>query len=199
MLRNGPRRGTAATVTSAPPRRSSPAWGTLSPDERTYVTSIGTKEGEGFWDVCAVDVQANTKPQKIAWGRPEWNYRPVWSPDGTRIVYVGRNVDIRVATLGGLPRRSLVLTVAPTGKGATATLTNTGKEATMVTATYQLFDAASVERASGTLTEQPVPLKPGEVVEFALPTGVAAARTMKATVVAQTGERAIALATIPAP
>jgi hypothetical protein len=175
------------------------AWGTLSPDERTYATSIGTKEGEGFWDVCVVDVGANTKPQKIAWGRPEWNYRPVWSPDGTRIVYVGRNVDLRVATLGGLPQRSLRLTVAPTDKGATATLTCAGKEATTVTATYQLFDAASAEVASGGLTEQPLPLKPGEVVEFALPTRVAAARTMKATVVAQTGERAVALAALAAP
>ena len=175
------------------------AWGTLSPDERTYATSIGTKEGEGFWDLCAVDVQEQTKPQQLAWGRPQWNYRPVWSPDGRKIAYVGRNVDVRVLTLGGLPQPSLALVVAPTDKGATATLTCTGKEATTVTATYQLFDAASAEVASGALTAQPVPLKPGEVVEFALPTGAAAARTMKATVVAQTGERAIALATIPAP
>jgi hypothetical protein len=61
---------------------------------------------------------------------------------------------------------------------------------------YQLFDEDSAEVARGSLMEEPLALKPGEVVEFPVPMHAEAAKTAKVTAVTGEGERIIRLASV---
>jgi hypothetical protein len=172
------------------------AYGTLSPDEANFAVSQGEREGAGFWDVWVCDPSGQTPAQRLAWGRPQSNYRPFWSPDGRKIAYMGRNLDVRVLTLGGLRDTGVALELSPAAAGLLARVACQRQEPTTVMVSYQLFDEDSAEVASGSLTEKPLTLKPGEVVEFPVPVRDEGAKTAKVIVVTGEGERVIRLADV---
>ena len=85
--------GKASLLTPGAHDETLPAW---SPDGKwiSYVTKRGDDPDRSMnWDIYVIAAQTGAKERRLttyagADSNPDWESRPVWSPDGTRIAYL---------------------------------------------------------------------------------------------------------------
>ncbi|NDK14548.1 MAG: hypothetical protein GW911_21155 [Armatimonadetes bacterium] len=186
----------------------------LSPNARSLVfaRSDAWHKKEDKRHLWIMPADGNATPQKLVDGTFEWEAPAAWSPDGRKIVYAtkaggegglragGRLMssnEIHVLTLAGLPSRSVGLQLSAGDRGIVARVTCRANETIQVVGSYQAFDAAGVNKiTSGTLTKQPLSLRPQEVVEWPVVLNGEDAMIVKVTAVTDGGERVVRLASV---